>query len=182
MHFEVEQKHHVDDIESLVSRLADRGARPGPPQVQVDQYFTHPARDFAHTDEALRIRTVSGTSYITYKGPKLDSTTKTRQELELPLESHDVGGRRFATLLSALGFSPLAIVRKQRRTFHIEHEGRTVEGALDEIDGVGVYVELELAVDESDLTLAKTVVASLANQLQLGPSERRSNLEMLLAK
>ena len=44
-----------------------------------------PCRDFAQTDEALRIRTVGDTSFVTYKGPKLDATTKTRRELELPL-------------------------------------------------------------------------------------------------
>ncbi len=182
MHFEVEQKHHVDDLNALVSKLIDRGAQLGQPVVQVDEYFAHPARDFARTDEAFRIRTLGGASYITYKGPKLDSETKTRQELELPLNTEDVGGRRFAGLLAALGFTPVAIVRKQRRTFHLEHEGRQVEGALDEVDAVGSYVELELNASEGDITLAQRIVSSLASELDLGPSERRSYLELLLAK
>ena len=182
MHFEVEQKHHVDDLNALVARLIDRGAELSPPIIQVDQYFAHPARDFARTDEAFRIRTLGGASYITYKGPKLDSETKTRLELELPLDKGDVGGRQFAGLLAALGFTPVAIVRKQRRTFHLGHEGRQVEGALDEVDSVGVYVELELNATEAELPLAQRIVSSLAGELELGPGERRSYLELLLAK
>ncbi len=182
MHFEVEQKHHVDDLNALVTKLVDRGTELGPAVVQVDEYFAHPARDFTRTDEALRIRTLSGASFITYKGPKLDSETKTRRELELPLCPGDVGGRRFAELLAALGFTPVAIVRKQRRTFHLDHEGRQVEGALDEVDSVGVYVELEVTTGEADLPLAQRIVSSLANELELGASERRSYLELLLAK
>jgi adenylate cyclase class 2 len=182
MHFEVEQKHRIDDREALIAKLAERGAVLGPAVVQVDQYFAHPARDFAQTDEALRIRTLGGASIITYKGPKLDSTTKTRRELELPLDAGDVGGRRFAGLLATLGFRPVAIVRKRRRTFHLDHEGHQVEGALDAVDSVGVYVELELMANEAELPLAQRIVASLASELDLGPSERRSYLELLLSK
>ena len=48
---------------------------------QVDYYFGHPARDFIKTDEVLRLRTVDGDqNFITYKGARIDSTTKTRRE------------------------------------------------------------------------------------------------------
>jgi adenylate cyclase class 2 len=182
MHFEVEQKHRVEDAAKLLAELARRGVSLAEPIVQSDQYFAHPARDFAQTDEALRIRTVGDTSFVTYKGPKLDAATKTRHELELPLASSDADGSQFAELLSALGFTPVATVRKQRRIFHVSHEGRDVEGALDEVDGVGSFVEVELTADEASLESAKCVIASLAAELQLGPSERRSYLELLLSR
>ena len=145
MQFEVEQKHRVPDVRALDERLAERGAEIGPPVEQSDQYFAHPCRDFAKTDEALRIRTVGDKSFVTYKGPKLDTTTKTRRELELPLDPSDADGSKFAELLRSLGFTPVAVVRKRRRTFR--HRCRTadeVEGALDDVDGVGTFVELEL--------------------------------------
>src|SRR3990172_8548894 len=107
MHFEVEQKHRLEKVPELVARLAERGAVLGPPVVQSDQYFAHPARDFAQTDEALRIRTIGDASFVTYKGPKLDTKTKTRRELELPLHPGDGDGQRFAKLLLALGFTPV---------------------------------------------------------------------------
>ncbi len=66
MNYEVEQKHLIDDVVALVAALEGRGVKLGPPVEQVDQYFAHPARDFAKTDEALRIRTARGESFVTY--------------------------------------------------------------------------------------------------------------------
>jgi adenylate cyclase class 2 len=114
--FEVELKHRVDDEAALVARLAECGAVLSPPITQSDQYFAHPSRDFAQTDEALRIRVVGDQAFVTYKGPKLDTATKTRRELELPLDPSDAGGRKFAELLAAIGFTPVAVVTKQRST------------------------------------------------------------------
>lgn len=180
MRYEVEQKHRVDDVSALVAELVGRGVEMGPPAVQIDQYFAHPARDFAKTDEALRIRTFGGASFVTYKGPKLDTATKTRRELELPLAATDSDGTQFAELLGALGFVPVAIVRKSRRPFHISHQGHEVEGAFDEVDGVGTFVELELQSDDAGLDAAKSTISTLAAELKLGLHERRSYLEMLL--
>ena len=182
MRFEVEQKHRVADVAALVERLAQRGVTIGPPVVQVDQYFAHPCRDFAGTDEALRIRLVGGASFVTYKGPKLDATTKTRREIELPLDPHDADGSRFAELLAALGFQPVATVRKERRSFHLQRGEHEIEGALDQVDGVGAYVELELLTDDAGLDAAKRAIGKSAQELELGPSERRSYLELLLGK
>jgi adenylate cyclase class 2 len=170
----------VPDERALFERLAERGVEIGPLVAQADQYFAHPARDFARTDEALRIRTVGDKSFVTYKGPKLDTTTKTRRELELPLHPDDAAGQGFAELLRALGFTPVAVVRKQRRSFHITFENNQIEGALDEVDGLGNFVEIELQADESHLENAKRIISLLAGELMLGPSERRSYLEMLL--
>ncbi len=180
MQYEVEQKHRVPDIVAIVARLSERGVEIDRAIEQSDQYFAHPCRDFAKTDEALRIRTVGDKSFVTYKGPKIDITTKTRREIELPLDSNNGGGSQFAELLVALGFSPVAVVRKRRRSFQVGVGEYKVEGALDDVDGVGSFVELELQADESGLEAAKAAIAKLAVGLCLGPSERRSYLEMLL--
>ena len=141
----------------MVAKLAERGVAIGPPIAQSDQYFAHPCRNFAETDEALRIRTVGGTSYVTYKGPKLDATTKTRRELELPVASSDPDGSRFAALLAAVGFTPVLTVRKSRRPFVVSHKGLRVHGALDEVEGLGTFVELELSVDENGVDPARRI-------------------------
>src|SRR6476660_6910682 len=119
MSYEVEQKHRVPDEAEFVARLQERGANLEKPIEQSDQYYAHPCRDFATTDEALRIRVVGDESFVTYKGPKLDKTTKTRREIELPLDPDDHEGSQFASLLAALGFTPVAVVRKRRRAFRL---------------------------------------------------------------
>jgi adenylate cyclase class 2 len=178
MNYEVEQKHRVVEAAILMRRLAELGATLGPPIVQVDQYLNHPCRDFAQTDEALRIRTVGDENFVTYKGPKLDATSKTRRELELP-----IAGRpgEFSDLLAALGFKPVATVEKTRRPFTLDRNGLSVDGAWDDVCGVGTFVELELIADETELNEAKRIIASLAEELELGPSVRQSYLELLLS-
>jgi adenylate cyclase class 2 len=180
MKIEVEHKYRVEDEAALRERLMQLGAEPQEPEAQVDTYYGHPSRDFAQTDEALRIRQIGPRNYVTYKGPKLDATTKTRRELELPLESGDAGAAAFAELLVALGFRRVRDVRKNRRHFAIAWEGRQVDAAMDYIEGLGHFFELELSVEDSDVPAAKACLASLAERLQLKTIERRSYLEMLI--
>src|SRR5262245_45734336 len=114
MNWEVEQKFHVTDPATAQQQLTEAGASFGDAVVQVDTYFRHPARDFRQTDEALRLRQSGDESFITYKGPRIDQETKTRRELELPLPRVPAC-EQFAELLTALGFTTVATVRKTRR-------------------------------------------------------------------
>ena len=79
MQYEVELKFPVADLGAIEARLVELGTRFDEAVTQVDRYFAHPARDFARTDEALRIRQVGNACYVTYKGPKVDAATKTRR-------------------------------------------------------------------------------------------------------
>lgn len=162
--------------------LVELGATVQPELAQVDRYFAHPARDFAKTDEALRIRHVGDRNFITYKGPKLDTTTKTRREIELLLAPGEEGFNQFAELLIALGFRSVAQVRKIRQPYELRWEGQIVEIALDDVADVGTFVELELLAEAVNLDAAKACIQSLAERLQLSNSERRSYLELLLKK
>ena len=180
MKYEVEQKYPVDSIQPIQQQLEQLGAQPGEPIVQVDSYFNHPARDFAATDEALRIRRVGEQNCVTYKGPKVDSTTKTRHEIELPIAAGDAGAAEFAQLLTVLGFTPVAEVRKTRTPLQVEWQGKTVEVALDQVDSLGQFVELELVATEGQLDNARDTINALATHLGLTNSERRGYLDLLL--
>jgi adenylate cyclase, class 2 len=182
MRYEVEQKFPVTDLADLEKRLRDLGATISPPQTEADLYFAHPARDFRQTDEALRIRRKGEKNYVTYKGPKIDATTKTRREIDLPVPPGAEAASHWQALFEALGFQPVAEVRKSRRKAKIDWQGREVEGSLDEVEGVGSYFELELIAEEPDLESAKSCLASLAKNLGLAKSERRSYLELLQKK
>ena len=182
MFFEVEQKFPVDDPSAIRKRLAALGATAVGTHEQIDRYFAHPARDFARTDEALRLRRVGEDNYITYKGPKIDATTKTRREIELALPPGSSYAVDFSKLLVALGFSPVGEVHKTRQEMLIDWEGRGVHIALDDVAGVGTFLELELRAEDADLAAAKSCLASLAAAMQLSGGERRSYLELLLER
>jgi len=179
MKYEVEMKFPVADLAALESRLAATGTEIRPPQLELDVYFAHPSRDFAVTDEALRIRRKGHLNFLTYKGPKIDATTKTRREIDLPLPNDEESAQAWSGLLEALGFAPVAEVLKSRRKFRIDWQNQKVEGTLDHVEQLGDYAELELVVAPDGLDKARTCIASLAETLGLRGSERRSYLELL---
>lgn len=180
MKYEVEQKHVVAGFETVEAKLAAMGATIGPPQEELDLYFAHPVRDFAHTDEALRIRRKGSKTLITYKGPKIDKTTKTRRELELPLGNQPETPDQWRELLEVLGFEAVVEVRKERRKADVAWQGEVVALTLDDVCKVGTFIELEIETDEAGVERAKSRLATLADELGLVGSERRSYLELLL--
>lgn len=180
MVFEVEQKFRVDRLDEIRCACETRGAMFAEPIGQVDCYFRHPARDFGQTDEAFRLRQVGERNWITYKGPKIDSTTKTRRELELPLPDGVETFNRFRELLVALGFTPVGEVRKRRRYAQMNWLGAPLTVVLDQVEGLPPHVEIETMSEEHELDAARDRIASLARELGLGSSERRSYLELLL--
>ncbi len=174
--FEVELKFPVHDQQALMERLRQLGASFGEAVQQLDCYFQHPCRDFAATDEALRIRSSNDAAYVTYKGPRLGDGAKTRRELEYQLENEDA----FKALLEVLGFQPVAVVKKQRRTAVVTLHDRDVEFALDEVASVGSFVEIETLAAANELAAAEDCVSAIAEQLGLANPERRSYLGLLL--
>jgi adenylate cyclase class 2 len=182
MTLEVELKFHLTDEAALRAALAPFNVVWHEAIEQVDCYFNHPARDFAQTDEALRLRQVGSENVITYKGPKLDGATKTRCEIELEIAAGDAGLAQFGELLVALGFRRVAEVRKVRTKATFTWQGWPVELALDDVANVGRFAELEIQADDASLPAARQAILELAARLKLTRSERRSYLEMLLER
>jgi adenylate cyclase class 2 len=186
--YEVELKFRVADLAAVEDRLAGLGARFATPVEQVDRYFAHPARDFATTDEALRLRSVGDDVAITWKGPRLAGGGKTRREIELPLATVAptvASGAsptldRWTELLEALGFRRVREVAKRRRTARLAWQGAEVEIALDAVAGLGDYLELELLAESDGIPAAQARIEALASELGCGTPEPRSYLEMVL--
>ena len=181
--YEVEIKFRLLDRSVTERRLVDLGARMREPIAQSDTYFSHPCRDFARTDEALRLRRDGDQVAITWKGPRLDAATKTRREIELPLSAAEPATPTLAqwtALLEALGFQPAGTVAKRRTPGSVSWQGRDVEVALDAVDGLGEFLEIEIVAAEGDLAAATACLESLAETLGCGPRERRSYLELVL--
>ncbi len=182
MPLEIEQKYRVANLAQIEAELLQQGATLTDAVTQVDCYYAHPQRDFAQTDEAFRIRAVGPQNSLTYKGPKLDETTKSRVEHEVRLADGPDALAACGEILRGLGFTPASIVRKQRRTCELAREGFTVEVALDDVRKLGTFVELEIGVsDDSTADAAKAVLAKLAAEHNLSDVERRSYLELIIA-
>lgn len=175
-------KFPVADAEAFESALWTKGATAGTPRVDVDQYFNAPDRDFAATDEAFRVRSIEGKNFVTYKGPKRDAATKTRKETEVPLGDGPEVAASFASLLQQLGYRPVAVVRKHRRPYDFRHDGFDVHASLDEVDGVGLYAELEIMAPEDGWETARDALVALAKDLDLPATERKSYLQLLLER
>ena len=175
---------------------------------QIDTYFDAPHRDFAETDEALRLRrerqvdgrsdagadAVDGgqenaeawTTEITYKGPLLEAESKTREEFETIVADGD----ELESALERLGFEPAAEVRKLRERYAVDEFTVTLD-AVDGLgretgigsDGPGEFVEVETDVEtEAAIEAARDAAFDRLDSLGSDPDEqiRTSYLGLLL--
>jgi adenylate cyclase, class 2 len=179
---EIEVKYSVKNWDLVERQLRIWGASVDAPRQDVDQYFNAPDRDFARTDEALRLRRIGSANFVTYKGPKTDAQTKTRTEIEVPLAPGDTVAKQFSDLLVHLCYRAVAAVIKKRTVCHLKREPFNLEVCLDDVEEVGKFVELEILAPPEALDAAREVLLKMAQELGLSPQERRSYLEMLLAK
>ncbi len=157
--YEVEVKLSVQH-DVLRPKLLNLGFEPAGTYRQVDHYFSSPVRDFAITDEALRVRELEpeGTDVrrveLTYKGPRQPTTTKSRLERTCTVEDAD----SIIAILKWLDFSYVASVDKHRERL----VGDELTAVLDQVSGLGEYAELEMLagvdeVDAADEQLAHTL-------------------------
>jgi adenylate cyclase, class 2 len=177
---EIEVKYPVSDLDPIERKLRVWKAEIDESQEEADRYFNAPDRDFAKTDEAVRIRQIGQANLVTYKGPKTDAQTKTRTEIEVPLAMGEHIAEEFGLLLIHLGYRPVAIVRKRRVQCRLHRDGFDVTVCLDAVESVGKFVEIEIMAPSESLGPAKAVLLKLAEELGLQAQERRSYLELLL--
>jgi len=166
---EVEIKFKVD--ESIRERIREI-AKFVCEKVETDLYFNSPIRDFKKTDEALRVRIDSEGIKITYKGPKIDSETKTREEIEIKVDSYE----KAVELLKKLGFTPFKEIVKRREIYKLED----VTICLDNVKELGTFLEIEVKSDQIDY--AKNKIFDVARRLGLDPTSsiRKSYLELII--
>lgn len=138
-----------------------------------DIYFNSPVRDFKGSDEALRIRIKDEGARLTYKGPKLDSETKSRKELTIKIDDPEA----MTQILLSLGFVPSGEVIKSRTKYALDD----IIFAMDDVSGLGSFIEIEIAGGD-DWLEKKRLLQDLMIKLGLGESIRKSYLELLLER
>ena len=173
MREELEVKIRVDDPVRVVSAIERMGGRLTSSTVEEDLYFAHPCRNFASTDEALRLRRSDGGAELTYKGPRAmdDRGAKSRVEVTV-----SVGDPEDAVeLLGHLGFAPVATVRKRRSYYRTD----SAIISVDSVSGLGDFVEVE-AIDPG---LGVQGLQSIVRELGLEwHPVRETYLEMILRR
>ncbi|GAB7015977.1 class IV adenylate cyclase [Methanogenium cariaci] len=172
---EVETKIAVSNLPEIADCLRSRGAVDLGSSVQQDTYLNATHRDYAKTDEALRVRETASGTEITYKGPKSPgSKSKARTEITLSVASAPDA----IALLTATGFFVSATVRKERHEF--QYGGTTI--ALDRVENLGTYIEIEVLTD-ADIAAADKKIDAVKKELNIsGAHIPVSYLELLLSK
>ena len=153
-------KGRIDQILRRAEFLEER--------IEDDVYFSSPVRDFKETDEALRVRYSGDKAILTYKGPKLDKISKSREEYEAYVSGE------IEQILQKLGYKKLLNVRKKRKVYL--YKDFTI--SLDEVEELGEFLEVELKSENlQDVKRIENIFEDLFLE-----SERRSYLELLLLK
>jgi len=176
---EVEVKCPIDDPKEIVEKLVQKfGAKYVKTVFQKDVYLQHPSRNFAETDEALRLRTSQEGVQLTYKGPKIDSLSKTREELSVYVDNFET----ILNIFQRIGIIPLAWVVKSREMFDIN--GRVV-ASIDRVQDLGNFLELESDIEDfNQIETKREELLSILDKLGLSRenTERRSYLELMVAR
>ncbi len=172
---EVEIKARLKNVSHFKEMLAEIGAKLSRIEEHVDVYYNNPdLRDFKASDEALRLRQVNNLVILTYKGKKIDSISKSREEIECTVSSFE----DMDAILKSLGFLPTGRVIKRRHIYQLEE----LTISIDEVENLGSFVEVELSSDhENEVESGVMRAIRLLEELGLSKNDliRRSYLEMI---
>ncbi|MFX0042570.1 MAG: class IV adenylate cyclase [Candidatus Hodarchaeota archaeon] len=161
-----------------------------------DTYFNLPKglRDFKKTDEALRLRkaiefnkdnreiTEKIVYFIAYKGKKVDTTTKSREEIEIKIE--DVAKMR--NLLNALGFQEIFTVKKERELYKFKFKNYNIVALIDFLPILKQhFIEVEIISDSIEsLNIYREILFDFLSLFGIKKEEsiRKSYLELIADK
>ncbi len=161
-----------------------------------DTYFNMPKglRDFKQTDEALRLRKSTEFNkhekskiqkihyFITYKGKKIDVTTKTREEIEVKIDEIEEMKKMFRLL----GFREVFTVVKERELYVFKFKDTQLEALIDYIPVLEQhFVEVELITESCENVDEKREILFqfLENfGIEKQESVRKSYLELIADK
>lgn len=141
------RQEKTEETGRIAEVLCSMGFRKAARFRQRDTYFDNEAGEIRGGGKALRIRETEDlmkgivTAELNFKGPRMDQVSMTRQELETEVGQAETGRR----ILAALGFSPVLPEVVKERT---EYRREEITAALDRVEGLGDFLELEIMADE----------------------------------
>jgi adenylate cyclase class 2 len=153
---EIEVKAKVKDFGSIKSQLEKMGCRWSDPIIQNDQIFMRKGLNFENIklgDEVLRIRQAKGKSLFTLKKTQTNHLDKIEREVEI---SDPV---IFREALEYMDFHKEVEVHKTR----IKTNYEDMEICLDEVKGLGSFVEVERMTGDDAVKTQKELFAFLTS-------------------
>jgi adenylate cyclase class 2 len=171
----VETKSKIDGTEHIEERVKELIGTYKGEKTEIDLYFDHLDMQILSGGRALRVRDAGGKYRLTYKGPKKDDETTSREEIEIGIES----AREMIEILDELGFYEICKVKKLRKTYLLKDLIIT----LDNVDALGEFIEVEgKASNDREFKERKDEIFKLLKKLGLSTDaiSQRSYLEMLL--
>ena len=141
MGLEIEAKLKVESHEGVRAKLVDARAVCIGSVLESNHLFDRPDGSLRTAGCGLRVRScvaISGEApapTLTYKGPRLASEFKCRQEIEIAVD--DAGCAE--AILESLGFVPILQFEKRRESWRLDD--CLIE--LDEVPYLGTFVEIE---------------------------------------
>jgi len=153
----VEIKARCRDLESIARSVAALGAVLESTVRQMDTYFNV-------SDGRLKLRQTDGVSQtlIFYRRPNQSSPKVSRYELVALTPGQEIG----PMLTQALGIR--AVVRKHRQLWRLDN----VRIHLDEVEGLGTFIEFEVEVTPGrDIAGCRAQAQSLLAALEIAESD-----------
>lgn len=171
---EIEVKYHIPDAEALLLELKSRGVQLGPPVFQDDQAYAPDGWSFGDSKlgvSFVRLRTIDGRHWFALKQP----TVNAQSCLEFETEVVDRPAMHEAIL--HMGFHPTVRVAKTRRTATVGE----ISLCLDEVEGVGAFLELErMVADDTPAEAAQAELADFVVALQVAAERTHETYDSLV--
>ena len=153
---EIEIKVRVDDLDALEKKFEERGIKFGPAVTQFDRCFAEDIDSLGESQPGVkffRLRCQNDEVILTFKRT-LHDTVSTEHELVISDEAQAVA------ILGELGFKEgVQVTKKRRKAKHND-----IEICLDEVEGLGTFLELEKLSVEADSHRVQDELFAWANQ------------------
>ena len=193
---EVEIKVRIENPDLMRKKFKENHGSYKFSLIHEDTYYNMPKelRDFKQTDEALRIRKSlkydknktekeqESNYFLTYKGKKMDTSTKTREEIDLKIEDLE----KMKRILNVLGFQEILTVKKERELHEFEFKNHSIEALIDYLPILKQYfIEVEYLTEFSDkIDESKEILFDFLSVLGIRKEESitKSYLELIIEK
>lgn len=162
---EIEVKARVRDKSRLIKELEKLKIVLGEPIIQKDIIFAENLPDFTDFQpniNFLRIRQENDKSIFTLKRSELNETENTEHETEVANRGE------LTEIIKLLGFQEAVRVNKTRRKARYQD----FEVCVDEIDGLGSFIELEKLVERGDIEAIQTELFGFLKKLGISEDDR----------